>query len=403
MVIEQANELRMPNATYGRVESCVGTVDGAGGVGGLLATEVGGVWYFPLYDNNGNVTDYVSETGDVVASYSYDAFGRTIAQSGAMADMFPFRFSTKYYDTESGLYYYGYRYYSPELGRWMTRDPIEEDGGDNLYAFCGNNGVNLFDLFGAIAYYADYSRHQLGAEDQNMEKITDVNTIKSKVAILTKEWGNLEEGAMKTENVSYMRGTDGGKPYRTMLVAMLNDKDQHPQFYGHGDSYSIAMAQTGPNQNQELILNVDTLIRAKRKTQWNNTIHWTDFAFFACRVAAESSYGPNFCQAFSDLTGKPVSGNAGGNTLGFSVWLICPNGNICTNAKIINEFQKLTSKLQGSDVMYGSSTYSVEEFKRDWQTLFEKYKSDKKLVKAYWDVYQKEFDKRLTIGGTKNE
>ena len=40
-----------------------GSLDGAGGVGGLLATEVDGVWYFPLYDNNGNVTDYVSETG----------------------------------------------------------------------------------------------------------------------------------------------------------------------------------------------------------------------------------------------------------------------------------------------------------------------------------------------------
>ena len=45
------------------VKDLSGTLDGAGGVGGLLATEVGGVWYFPLYDNNGNVTDYVSETG----------------------------------------------------------------------------------------------------------------------------------------------------------------------------------------------------------------------------------------------------------------------------------------------------------------------------------------------------
>ena len=105
--------------------------------------NIGGVWYFPLYDANGNVTDYVSETGEVVASYAYDAFGRTIAQSGSMADTFPFRFSTKYYDAEADLYYYGYRYYSPELGRWLTRDPIEEDGGDNLYAFCGNDGHAL--------------------------------------------------------------------------------------------------------------------------------------------------------------------------------------------------------------------------------------------------------------------
>ena len=49
---------------------------------------------------------------------------------------------------DAGLYYYGYRYYSPELGRWLTRDPIEEEGGDNLYAFCGNNACASFDSFG---------------------------------------------------------------------------------------------------------------------------------------------------------------------------------------------------------------------------------------------------------------
>ena len=144
-----------------------GSLDGAGGVGGLLATEVGGVWYFPLYDNNGNITDYVSETGEVVASYTYDAFGRTIAQSGSMADVFPFRFSTKYYDAETGLYYYGYRYYSPELGRWLTRDPIGENGGDNLYAFCGNNGVNAFDALGEVptaqALWEQYQKYSYAA------------------------------------------------------------------------------------------------------------------------------------------------------------------------------------------------------------------------------------------------
>ncbi|MBQ7478876.1 MAG: hypothetical protein IJT01_08240, partial [Selenomonadaceae bacterium] len=60
-------------------------------------------------------------------------------------------FSTKYYDAETGLYYYGYRYYSPDLGRWLTRDPIEEDGGDNLYAFCGSNGVERYDYLGHVS------------------------------------------------------------------------------------------------------------------------------------------------------------------------------------------------------------------------------------------------------------
>jgi len=58
------------------------------------------------------------------------------------------RFSTKPYDEVTGLSYYGYRFYNPALGRWMTRDPIGEKGGLNLYGFVGNNPVNRIDPFG---------------------------------------------------------------------------------------------------------------------------------------------------------------------------------------------------------------------------------------------------------------
>ena len=109
--------------------------------------------YMHFYDNNGNITHYCDESGNVVASYTYDAFGNTIAQSGTMADIFSHRFSTKYFDAETGLYYYGYRFYSPELMRWINRDPIEEDGGANLYAFCGNNPICKYDKDGC-AYFA---------------------------------------------------------------------------------------------------------------------------------------------------------------------------------------------------------------------------------------------------------
>ena len=89
----------------------------------------------------GNVTRYIDESGNVVAAYEYDAFGRRISQSGPMADIFRIRFSSKYYDPETGLYYYGYRFYAPALMRWLNRDPIEEDGGLNLYGFCGNDAI----------------------------------------------------------------------------------------------------------------------------------------------------------------------------------------------------------------------------------------------------------------------
>jgi RHS repeat-associated protein len=125
-----------------------GSLQGAGGVGGLLAVLQNGSWYFPFFDVNGNITVYVDEQGSVVASYAYDPFGATIAQSGSMADAFAHRFSTKYFDSETGLYYYGYRFYSPDLHRWLNRDPSGENSELNLYETCKNNCVNGWDYLG---------------------------------------------------------------------------------------------------------------------------------------------------------------------------------------------------------------------------------------------------------------
>ena len=112
-----------------------GTEQGAGGVGGLLAVSRNGEFYFPAYDNNGNVTKYIDESGNIVAAYEYDDFGRTISQSGSLADFFRHRFSTKYYDAETVLYYYGIRFYAPNWYIWLNRDPIEEWGGGKFAWF----------------------------------------------------------------------------------------------------------------------------------------------------------------------------------------------------------------------------------------------------------------------------
>ena len=68
--------------------------------------------------------------------------------SRPLADAFNIRYSTKYYDAESDLYYYGYRYYAPGLHRWLTRDPIAEKGGLNLYGFCENQVPHQVDSIG---------------------------------------------------------------------------------------------------------------------------------------------------------------------------------------------------------------------------------------------------------------
>lgn len=125
-----------------------GTRGGAAGVGGLLYLKRDGEIYVPHYDAFGNILGYCDARGNVVASYTYDAFGNIVSQSGTMPDAFPLRYSSKYFDADCGLYYYGYRYYRPQIMRWLTEDPIAESGGFNLYAFCGNNAISRLDLKG---------------------------------------------------------------------------------------------------------------------------------------------------------------------------------------------------------------------------------------------------------------
>jgi RHS repeat-associated protein len=125
-----------------------GTLQGAGGVGGLLAVTDSTGTYYPTYDGNGNVSEYLDSTGAIVAHYEYDPFGKTTVASGSKAQDFSHRFSTKPLDLTTGLYYYGYRFYDPATGRWPSRDPIGEGGGINLYGFVGNDGVNQWDYLG---------------------------------------------------------------------------------------------------------------------------------------------------------------------------------------------------------------------------------------------------------------
>ncbi|MBI5117924.1 hypothetical protein HZA56_15725 [Candidatus Poribacteria bacterium] len=117
-----------------------------GGIGGLLDLKQGGQNYSYLYDGKGEVTALLNGSEEVVAAYTYDAFGNLMSGIGTLSQ--PFKFSTKPYDQETGLSYFGYRFYSPVVRRWITRDPIGYAGGMNLYAYVGNGPVNWIDPLG---------------------------------------------------------------------------------------------------------------------------------------------------------------------------------------------------------------------------------------------------------------
>jgi len=137
-------------------------------------------WY--AYDGNGNVSEVISGTvnwsnwfdpeWEIYATehYEYDAFGKVIAQwnPDPASDPNPFRFSTKWHEG-NGLVYYGYRFYTPETGRWPSRDPIGDESFrrrlcenkskafcrsivrrslDLLYQFVHNSPIGGYDLLG---------------------------------------------------------------------------------------------------------------------------------------------------------------------------------------------------------------------------------------------------------------
>jgi len=126
-------ELRTPNSahrTYTWGSDVSGSMQGAGGVGGLLEVSYYGsatTNCFPAFDGNGNVAALVNAAdGTTLANYEYGPFGEVIRATGPMARANPIRFSTKYDDDESDLLYYGYRYYKASTGTWLSRDPLGE-------------------------------------------------------------------------------------------------------------------------------------------------------------------------------------------------------------------------------------------------------------------------------------
>jgi RHS repeat-associated protein len=198
-----------------------GSWQAAGGVGGLAWLQTGiaqtvypyytysqvtgnGEVHIPMMDHMGNVRHYyqikttanysnpATVTGQITANLDYDAFGREVratspktptsgqppglAASDPWVDVLPFHFSTKFTDRESGLNYYGYRFYDPVDGRWLNRDPLAEDGGLNLFKILSNDLQQSYDYLGLTAPEGDYP----------CAKGCDRKTINKAIAIMSK-------------------------------------------------------------------------------------------------------------------------------------------------------------------------------------------------------------------------
>jgi RHS repeat-associated protein len=148
-----------------------GSLQGAGGVGGLLAVRDqatigrGPSSHFVAIDANGNVTALVNAAdGSLSAAYEYGPFGEVLRATGLMAKANPFRFSTKYQDDESDLVYYGRRYYSASIGKFVSADPGPQVG-SALYNIANNEPLTGVDFNGeyTLVFKGTWTRPEISA------------------------------------------------------------------------------------------------------------------------------------------------------------------------------------------------------------------------------------------------
>jgi len=140
------------------------------------------------YDGNGNVAALVnSANGTLAGQWEYGPFGEVTRATGLMAKINPILFSTKYDDDETGLSYYGYRYYEPSTGRWLSRDPIGTTGGINLYYFSANSTANAIDILGEFVEW----HHGFPQAIFTPDFLTSVGITPDKLDINSKEFGHM--------------------------------------------------------------------------------------------------------------------------------------------------------------------------------------------------------------------
>ena len=144
-----------------------------------LQMKRGGATYFYQRDGLGSIASLSNSAGNKVRTYRYDSFGKVIAETGTLEN--PYIYTGRERDAETGLYYYRARYYDPQIGRFLSEDPIGFAGVDvNLYRYVANNPINFIDpsgLFEFIRGALDPNNPELSATLECFDSCTGRNTL----------------------------------------------------------------------------------------------------------------------------------------------------------------------------------------------------------------------------------
>ena len=270
-------------------------------VGGLLAVSCEGRFYVPIYGGNGNIMGYVDESGAFAAKFVYDQYGDVVSLEraqpapmpspdgspvpipvGLRGEDFSFGFSTKYHDREVGLVAYQLRSYSPALGRWLNRDPIEEDGGVNLYGFCLNN---------VFLYY-----------DSKGESFEDFSNFCAREGDLYVYWPHPENGTSKESRTSLEEKSHRRPPKGSVLAHERGHAEvfvtlTKPRFENYISSYLSKKALTSEEKDEVKALFAkaqhDTIGESGKRANVNTVLWFHANGFSVTRRKSGGSLRPN--------------------------------------------------------------------------------------------------------------
>lgn len=107
--------------------------------------------YYSAHDFVKNITEWINEQGEISASFDYTPYGGVMSETGD-SSLNVIGYSSEVMDHELGLVYYNHRHLNPLDGRWISRDPIMEKGGLNLYEFARNNIYLKIDYMGLLCW-----------------------------------------------------------------------------------------------------------------------------------------------------------------------------------------------------------------------------------------------------------
>ncbi|ANJ68015.1 hypothetical protein A9404_12100 [Halothiobacillus diazotrophicus] len=187
----------------------------------------------PLYyvqDEVGSVVALVNNEGQVVGRLSYDSYGKIIQHQGTLPD---YQYAGLYAQTESGLYLATYRAYDPDTSRWLSRDPIREIGGINLYTYVGNDPVGYIDELGLC-------------KDDVCKKIEDkINKVRNELAKRADELHRNPLDLPPSGPMSIAGHQQQFRNKQTQLRNLLNDYDSQGCNGGlPADAWSLASMPT---------------------------------------------------------------------------------------------------------------------------------------------------------------